>query len=367
MRCILKGDIGGISLPDILTFINLIGKNGELVLTREKQRRTLFFERGEIVFASSNDPDDSLGSFLVRSGVISHKDNERASELVGPGKRLGKALIELGLLKPRELWWGVKNQVLDIVYRLFSWKKGMFEFYETDLPVREKIALNTNCSTIIMEGIRRLDEWARIKSRIPSYGVIFEISDTGLTEEPGDEEKKLLKLINGVRSVGDIMKECTVGEFEINRMFYSLLSGGYITVKEKADIVTGEADDDTGNLLNTIKIYNSIFQYIFKRIALKNQGDIGRTFNVFFEDGGMRKNDLFTGISFIGNGCLDEGKLMSNIGDIPADRRNSVLDEGLNDLLSFQLFEMTKYLDRAEKEDLYDFVSKIKGDALSSA
>ena len=94
MNCILKGNVERIALPDVFTFVNMLRKNGELVFTDDTRRRTVFIENGEIVFASSNDPDDSLGAFLVRSGLISYSDNKKTSKLITKGKRQGKILVD---------------------------------------------------------------------------------------------------------------------------------------------------------------------------------------------------------------------------------------------------------------------------------
>ncbi len=361
MQCILKGNIQSIALPDIITFINMINRNGELVFTKEGQRRTIFIEKGEIVFASSNDPDDSLGAFLVRSGLISYKDNEITSALISPGIRQGKILIEMGMIKPRELWWGVKNQVLDIIYRLFSWNQGIFEFYETEEAIKEKIALNISTTNIIMEGIRRLDEWAIIKSKIPSYSVVLEVSTNSEAQKKHNlstEENDLLKLVNGKRSVRDIIRKSELGEFEVNKLLYAHLSSGIVSVKKKVDLSAIAVDDDTESLENTIMAYNVIFQYIFKKVKRKKPDNTIKLFNAYFEDKKTQESELYTGIKFLEDGMLDNRKLMSNIADIPTDKRNTVLDNGLNDLLSFQLFEMTRYLGKEEKEEIYSFVSK---------
>ena len=55
---------------------------------------------------------------------------------VTPQMRHGKLLVQMGALSPKDLWWGVKNQVLEIIYSLFSWEQGSFAFYESDEQLR---------------------------------------------------------------------------------------------------------------------------------------------------------------------------------------------------------------------------------------
>jgi hypothetical protein len=52
--------------------------------------------------------------------------------------------------------------------------------------------------------------------------------------------------------------------------------------------------------------------------------------------------------------------LMANISELPFDRRQSVLEEGLNSLLSVQLFEVSQHLDPDGKVDVFRFIEDQK-------
>ena len=114
-QAIFWGNLQSLVLPDVLGFISTIKKTGELVFRRRSVTRTIYWEDGEIMFAASSDPEDALGSFLVRNGMITQADNLRSVSQVTAERRQGKVLVQMGLLKPRELWWAVRNQVLEIV------------------------------------------------------------------------------------------------------------------------------------------------------------------------------------------------------------------------------------------------------------
>jgi len=57
---------------------------------------------------------------------------------------------------------------------------------------------------------------------------------------------------------------------------------------------------------------------------------------------------------------FDENMLIANISELPFERRKAVLDEGLNTLLSVQLFEVSQHLDSAGKVDVFRFISDQK-------
>ncbi|HUR79490.1 MAG TPA: hypothetical protein VM733_01900, partial [Thermoanaerobaculia bacterium] len=55
-----------------------------------------------------------------------------------------------------------------------------------------------------------------------------------------------------------------------------------------------------------------------------------------------------------------ENMLIANISELPFERRKAVLDEGLNTLLSVQLFEVSQHLDSAGKVEVFRFISDQK-------
>src|SRR4029078_8288107 len=68
-------------------------------------------------------------------------------------------------------------------------------------------------------------------------------------------------------------------------------------------------------------------------------------------------DDLWAGVFFDQFGRFDENMLIANISELPFERRKAVLDEGLNTLLSVQLFEVSQHLDQAFKVEVFRFIS----------
>src|ERR1700736_2755877 len=168
-RPIFEGDLRRIQIADVLSFVAMIRGSGKLLLRQARLERTLHWKDGEIVFASSNSPDQSLGQFLLRNGKVTQEQYEESQRRVGPNMRHGKVLVQMGLISPNDLWWGLQNQALEIIYSLFNWNEGSFSFVEAAEEIlSERIALSINTSGAIMEGIRRLDETVRIREKITS-------------------------------------------------------------------------------------------------------------------------------------------------------------------------------------------------------
>jgi uncharacterized protein DUF4388 len=364
---ILQGDLSRIQLPDVLSFVSMIRRSGKLVLRSGDLERTLVWRDGDIVFATSNSPEDSLGRFLLRNGKISMQQYEDSKRRVTASTRHGKLLVQMGAISPKDLWWGVKNQALEIIYSLFSWSDGSFEFSETvEELAGEKIVLSLNTSSVIMEGIRRLDESERIREKIPNVDVVF-MRLSG--QEPdfdalemSDTEVHLYHAIDGKLSVRELIgKSSDLTEFEVTRILFQLASARLIepAPEEKSFRPVFLDVEDSPELLKVISTYNDMFGRLYDALQSKVGEESAR--DIFMTALQQSESDeLWAGVFFDQYGRFDENMLIANISELPFEKRKAVLDEGLNTLLSVQLFEVSQHLDAAGKVDVFRFISDQK-------
>ncbi len=363
---ILQGDLSRIQLPDVLSFIAMIRANGKLTLMQGQLERTIVWKDGEIVFANSNSPEHSLGNFLLRNGKINQAQYDESKRRVTPQMRHGKVLVQMGALSPKDLWWGVKNQVLEIIYSLFTWKDGSFGFYESVEEIAmERIVLSINTSSVIMEGIRRLDETARIKEKITSLDMIFmkvpgeqpDFEDLEMSEH----EIEVYNHIDGHLTIRELIGVSDMTEFEVTRILFQLVSARLIEVspEEKPFRPVFLDVEDSPELLKVISTYNDMFGRLYEALQAKVGEDAAR--DIFMTAlQASESDDLWAGVFFDQYGRFDENMLIANISELPFERRKAVLDEGLNTLLSVQLFEVSQHLDAAGKVDVFRFISDQK-------
>ena len=139
---------------DVFAVLNLLKKSGLLVIEHTGALKQIWWQEGEVVFAASSSPTDSLGEFLVRHGRITRAQAETAFAQAGVGRRQGRVLVEMGLITPRQLWWAVRNQVLEIIYALFNWKTGHFRFFDGEVLAEEKIQLAVSAANLKAERAR---------------------------------------------------------------------------------------------------------------------------------------------------------------------------------------------------------------------
>ncbi|HEY3055145.1 MAG TPA: DUF4388 domain-containing protein [Thermoanaerobaculia bacterium] len=362
----LEGDLSRIQLPDVLSFVSMIRGSGKLALRHQQLERTMIWKDGEIVFAQSNSPEHSLGLFLLQNGKITPQQYDESRRKITPTMRHGKILVQMGAISPKDLWWGVKNQALEIIYSLFHWNEGTFAFYEsTEELSSERIVLQLNASTVIMEGVRRIDETARIREKIPSPDAVF-------VKVPGDvpdfqeldmneAEVEIYNMIDGNLSVRDLIRKSELTEFEVTRIVFQLLSARLIeeAPEDKSFKPVFLDVEDSPELLKIISAYNGMFGRLFKALNKTVGEEPAR--DIFMSTlQNAETDELWMGVFFDQDGRFDENMLIANISELPLERRKTVLDEGLNTLLSVQLFEVSQHLDAAGKVEVFRFISDQK-------
>src|SRR5256886_9738794 len=363
---ILEGDLSRIQLPDVLSFLSMIRGTGKLLLVHEPMERSIYWKDGEIVFASSNSPEHSLGMFLLRNGKITQEQYEESKRRLTATSRHGKLLVQMGAISPKDLWWGVKNQALEIIYSLFSWKEGSFVFGDTaDELVNERSVLSIHTSTVIMEGIRRLDESAVIREKITSLDMVFmkvkgAVPDFG-SLDMSEHEVALYNTLDGKRSIRALIGGSEMTEFEVTRILFQLLSARLIEVVADTRSFRPVFLDveDSPELLRVISTYNDMFGRLYAAL-LNAVGEEPARDIVTTAMQNAESDELWSGVFFDQYGRFDENMLIANISELPFERRKAVLDEGLNTLLSVQLFEVSQHLDASSKVDVFRFISDQK-------
>ena len=364
---IFEGDLSRIQLPDVLSFVSMIRATGRLLLRQSDLERSVLWREGDIVFAQSNSLDHTLGHFLMRNGKITEEQYDESRKKVTPQMRHGKVLVQMGVISPKELWWGVKNQVLEIIYSMFTWKEGAFAFYETqqDEAAAERIVVELNTQSVIMEGIRRIDESARIREKIPNLDIVF-AKEAGAQPnfeelEMSEAEIEIYNNIDGRLNVRGLVGKSELTEFEVTRILFQLLSARLIEVAEEEKTFQPVFLDveDSPELLKIISTYNDMFRRLFETLAATVGEESARNiFTTVLQN--AETDELWTGVFFDQYGRFDENMLIANISELPFERRKSALDEGLNTLLSVQLFEVSQHLDAAGKVDVFRFISDQK-------
>lgn len=232
----LKGTIEDFTLSDIFRLLSSTKKTGKLEVIRSAGDGRVFFRDGDVYFAQSSIKREPLGQRLIAAGALTESVLMRALDLnAQTGERTGEILLRQASITEEQLIAAVRGQIQDAALDLLRWEVGAFEF-ESGERFSLEIPISVSVDSLIMEASRRLEELEVIKKRLPSNDVIITIAppppeggrDISLTPD----EERLLLLVDGHRTVGEILDEANLDEFSGFRTLYGLVSSGL------ADVVT---------------------------------------------------------------------------------------------------------------------------------
>jgi hypothetical protein len=217
------------ALSDILQWVSQGRKTGTLHVTRGAVEKRISFSGGSIHSSWSNDPRESLGQFLVRERLITEEQLFRTLlKQETEGRPLGALLVEHGPLKDEDLVRMLTHKAEETVYDLFHWSEGKFEFKDGEIQREAPFPVELDVTSVIMEGIRRIDEWERMREVIPSTETT--LRPLGQPEDPVDHE--VLLLCSEGKTVTEIAFAVRRTVFDTTVMLYDMHRRGLLEVEK---------------------------------------------------------------------------------------------------------------------------------------
>jgi CheY-like chemotaxis protein len=180
-RTKFSGDLADIGVVDLVQTIDLNRKSGIIhIVDGEGRRGAVFFRDGRVI-------DAEVG------------------RLAGP----------------------------EAMYRLFSWSDGRFEVEFK--PIRRRDVIELPTAALLMEGMRRLDEWTRLLETLPGLDKVVEVDYRVLADqlaELPDEVNGLLRLCDGSRSLQAVIDDSDFPDLEALTVASNLFNQHILYVRE---------------------------------------------------------------------------------------------------------------------------------------
>lgn len=358
---VLRGKLTDVGLPEVLSFLKTTKKTGVLSMVQVGVRKSLFVLEGRVVFAASSLTQDRLGEVLLRGTKISADEYLRISQRIRGGQRLGKVLVETGVLAPNDLWWGIEQQVKEIAWSLFTWDDGYFLFEENDRPRQEKITVQLDVSRLIVEGLRRVDGAGPIQSRFAPLDYILEPTglESPLPLEP--YESHVLGLVDGGRTIGEICQESEIGQAETRKVVHTYLAVGALRSKGRKQAPLDRKVTESEDYRVMVELYNEMYRYLFRHMS----GEVGPIAEIILEkylnDLKSQPGSLFDKVRLRRDGSVDAQQVEKNaVGLAETDRRARVI-EALNELLYAELLAVKRTLGASHESQLIQVFRKMRG------
>jgi hypothetical protein len=229
----LKGNLRDFSTTQLLNLISLARKTGTLTI-EGKETAQISFREGKLIYAVMGNSPNGLARVLQKAGKLSEEQSRVIqARAQGTGdKQLGHMLIQAGYVTQSDIIQSVRQNILDTVYKLFTWVEGLFRFDANRLPPSEHITIPIDLESVIMEGSRRLKEWERLQEELPDLDICLRFTDRpdarlrniNLTVE----EWRVVSFINPRNTVRQIAQANNLSDFQIRRIVYGMLQAGLV-------------------------------------------------------------------------------------------------------------------------------------------
>lgn len=235
----LEGSLREFGLTDILQLIYFQKKSGILTLSGHADKVKITFYEGNIISLESRKRADEarIGKVLVKKGLISEGDLATAiEEQKKSGSRIGDALVRLGLVIKDTISEMITSQMTEAVVQLFSWKDGIYKFDQQAIALSKDLPIMLNTEHLLMDGLRKIDEWSQVKGKITLDTIFDKTGRTGVSLNP--DEESLMKFIDGENDASIIINLSGIDDFQASKVLLSLMEKGVIAIIEAPRVAT---------------------------------------------------------------------------------------------------------------------------------
>ena len=237
----LEGTLDAFSLPDIFQLLSFTKKTGALHLRRtagEAGLHGVVHVRGGVVTGARSDVSrQELGRRLVGTGLVDDEALASAAEQLAedPSAGLARLLAEKADLEAAVAAKVAGEQITDAVFDLLRWPDGEFAFVVDEADV-DDLGAELPVDELVAEGQRRLEAWPSIVEQVPAAHAVVRLNPSpGEPPTATQEEWSLLALVDGRRTVADLVALAGRGEYAVVTSLAALVGRGLLVVSDAAD------------------------------------------------------------------------------------------------------------------------------------
>lgn len=373
-RVVLAGDASGFPIADLIAFLSQARWTGLVRVNAPNGERTLSLQEGEVRAATSDDPADRLGEVMVRLGYSSREAIEKLLE-EHPPSRIGRVLVEAGALQAHDLWKCISQQVSEIFHAIVLAREGAFALIDQPLDDKSTSTVRLSTQSLLMDSIRKIDELAHFRKRIP-HGRLYAARQRGSDGRLEAEEAKVLAEVNGQRNLLELAQAVKLSEFDITKIAFRLLEGGYVTLSERPWTQGTEAPAERARkgrgaakapaeAAKVVRTFNAIFREICAELSKQGGTDpFLAAANAALSEQAQSDSPVLEGLAFLEDGALDDDGLLerfTNLGSGLGAEPIASLRRTLSDVMFFLLFQAGDMLDPRADEALNRRVKDLLG------
>jgi hypothetical protein len=226
-----SGRIASVPVADLLQWAHNDRRTGCLVVRTSHRQKRVSFEDGAVVGCHSDDPAEFFGQFLRLDGLLGEAQIVEALTYCREHqRRLGSALVELGMLGVEEVRQALGRQIADAVCDLMLWRHGVF-YFEHLAPSEEGVKPPPlDPRGLAMEGSRWIDELARIRSVFVHDNIVLVPGEPGQARARDALQQNVLTAIDGRVTLAELYDRVKGSYFRFLEAAFDLTVRGVLEI-----------------------------------------------------------------------------------------------------------------------------------------
>ncbi len=215
MRFTIEGRIESVGAADIFLFLGQTQRTSMVAFERPDQETRVFFVDGQPVWCISSNVQLQIEARLSAGGVLKLRDIETAlfRQKAGPS-RIPQALIAELMATEFSMASDLRSLSLDALRDVAAWTNGNFTVYDGVIPPPWAHIITPDFPSVLVDALRGQCQKALLQKEFVSRKGILRVRTVSRnTSGLNDAEKGLLVLINGERTIEELVKRSGLDEF----------------------------------------------------------------------------------------------------------------------------------------------------------
>ncbi|HNX98137.1 MAG TPA: DUF4388 domain-containing protein [Candidatus Aminicenantes bacterium] len=346
--------------------------SGRLRIAVESFEKSVHLSENRVLFTTSSVPEDHLGNYLVRCGVIDQEVYAQSSRYMLEKKiRHGRALQELGVLNGERLWTSVIAHMKQILFSLLPLTRGTYEFYPGETGENENIRIDESIPDLILEGVRTIRD-----ERFLTHAFL-EAGDYYLCRPESEwpcrlkpHELHVVQLVRRHVHFTEIVKRSELLPRETLKTLYLLRALGLISatppdvsqavspVASALPVAEGKPRPLFSSFEECLRFYNAKYAIIFRTLS-KEIGPVALT---ILHDAirGIQGSipAYFQNFQLAADGTIDEKSIMKSMWYLSFADNVAAFLTGLEEILYAQVYAVRKHLGAEFEQQVLQWIQE---------
>ncbi len=349
------------SFHDVLTALIDNKETGEAIFKFKHIEKSIFIEKGEIVFAKSNQIDDRLGEILYRRGYLSINDLVTSRIKVTKNKRFGKILIEQGILNCHQLWEAIRLQISELIHSIFFLEQAEFYFASDDYYSGTKVVFNMPSRLFFKECANKGKSISRFHMEVPDDSV-FILQEKYDPNQCTDFENEFIDIIQRGPSKKEILSNTKLKTPYAIATLLNLLNRKLLHCEEWQTWIEEERRDEPleSKAKQLIKKKVALLSILHKFITEKDEQFLEKIECLFIDNQNVQ--DFFGDQDYIHTGTLDKDLLLDRFLEKYQDRPDPLafLEHIFDETKVFMLFFARDYMKQEDYKEISTLLEELE-------